>query len=155
MFSCVQLFATPWTVNTQVPLSMGFSRQEDWSGVPFPSPEHLPNPGSEPRSPFADRFFTIWAIREIKCTINVMCLNHSKTNPPPTQSMEKLSSKKPIPCAKKGMDHWSIVQTVLAVLKTSVIPSTPSPTTPWTPPSPWQQQGQWGPQSNILKDFSS
>ena len=51
MFSRVQLFVTPWTVNTQAPLSMRFSRQEDWSGVPFPSPEDLPNPGSEARSP--------------------------------------------------------------------------------------------------------
>ena len=38
--SRVQLFGTPWTVAYQVPLSMGFSRQEYWSGVPFPSPEH-------------------------------------------------------------------------------------------------------------------
>ena len=48
--SHVQLFATPWTVAHQVPLSMGFSRQEYWSGFPFPSPGDLPNPGIEPRS---------------------------------------------------------------------------------------------------------
>ena len=49
--SRVRLFATPWTVAYQVPLSMGFSRQECWSGLPFPSPGDLPNPGIEPRSP--------------------------------------------------------------------------------------------------------
>ena len=49
--SRVQLFATPWTVAHQAPPSMGFSRQEYWSGLPFPSPEDLPNPGIEPRSP--------------------------------------------------------------------------------------------------------
>ena len=49
--SCVQLFGTPWTVAYQVLLSMGFSRQEYWSGLPFPSPGDLPNPGIEPRSP--------------------------------------------------------------------------------------------------------
>ena len=38
LLSCVQLFATPWTVAHQIPLSMGFSRQEQWSGLPFPSP---------------------------------------------------------------------------------------------------------------------
>ena len=38
--SCVRLFATPWTVAHQAPLSLGFSRQEHWSGVPFPSPMH-------------------------------------------------------------------------------------------------------------------
>ena len=43
--SCVRLFATPWTVTYQAPWSMGFSRQESWSGVPFPSPGDLPHPG--------------------------------------------------------------------------------------------------------------
>ena len=46
--SPVRLFATPWTVAYQVPLSMGFSRQEYWSGLPFPSPGDLPNPGLNP-----------------------------------------------------------------------------------------------------------
>ena len=50
--SCVLwLFATPWTVAYQASLFMGFSRQEYWSGLPFPSPGDLPNPGIEPRSP--------------------------------------------------------------------------------------------------------
>ena len=42
--SCVRLFAIPWTVACQVLLSMAFSRQEDWSGLPFPYPGNLPNP---------------------------------------------------------------------------------------------------------------
>ena len=49
--SRVRLFATPWTVAYQAPPSMGFSRQECWSGLPFPFPGHLPDPGIEPRSP--------------------------------------------------------------------------------------------------------
>ena len=49
--SHVWLFATPWTVALQAPPSMGFSRQEYWSGLPFPSPGDLPKPGIEPRSP--------------------------------------------------------------------------------------------------------
>ena len=49
--SSVRLFATPWTVAHQASPSMGFSRQEYWSGLPFPSPGDLPNPGIEPRSP--------------------------------------------------------------------------------------------------------
>ena len=40
-------FVTPWTVAHQAPLSMGFSRQEYWSGLPFPLPGELPNPGTE------------------------------------------------------------------------------------------------------------
>ena len=47
----VRLFATPWTVAYQAPLSMRFSRQEYWSGLPFPSPGDLPDPGIEPGSP--------------------------------------------------------------------------------------------------------
>ena len=49
--SHVQLFATPWTAASQAPLSMGFSRQQYWSGLPFPSPGDLPDSGIEPRSP--------------------------------------------------------------------------------------------------------
>ena len=48
--SCVRLFATPWTVAHQAPPSMGFYRQKYWSGLPFPSPGDLPDPGIEPRS---------------------------------------------------------------------------------------------------------
>ena len=49
--SRVPLFGTPWTVAYQAPPSVGFSRQEYWSGLPFPSPGDLPDPGIEPRSP--------------------------------------------------------------------------------------------------------
>ena len=62
LFSHVQLFVTLWTVAHQAPLSMGFPRQEYWSGWPFPPPGDLPNPGVEPTSPvspvLAGRFFT-------------------------------------------------------------------------------------------------
>ena len=61
-FSRVQLFAIPWTVAHQAPLSMEFSMQEYWSGLPCPPPGDLPNPEIEPESlPFpalASRFFT-------------------------------------------------------------------------------------------------
>ena len=49
--SHVRLFVIQWTVAYRAPLSMAFSRQEYWSGVPFPSPGDPPNPGIEPRSP--------------------------------------------------------------------------------------------------------
>ena len=51
LLSRVRLFVTLWTVAYKAPLSMGFSRQEFWSGLPFPSPGDLPNPGIEPRFP--------------------------------------------------------------------------------------------------------
>ena len=49
--SCALLFAVPWTVARRASLFMGFSRQEYCSGLPFPSPRDLPDPGIEPRSP--------------------------------------------------------------------------------------------------------
>ena len=68
LLSPVQLFETPWTVACQAPLSMEFSRQEYWSGLQFPSPGGLPNPGTEPRSlvfpALAGGFFTTSTIWE-------------------------------------------------------------------------------------------
>ena len=49
-FQCVRLFATPWTIAHQAPLPVGFSRQEYWSGFPFPPPWDLPDPGIKPWS---------------------------------------------------------------------------------------------------------
>ena len=60
---------TPWTVAHQAPLSMEFSRQEYWSGLPFPIPGDLPDPGIEPTSPvspaLAGGFFTMSATWEV------------------------------------------------------------------------------------------
>ena len=60
--SHVQLFVTLWTIAHQAPLSMGFFRQEYWSGLPWPPPRNHPNPGTEPKSimspALAGRFFT-------------------------------------------------------------------------------------------------
>ena len=57
--SPVQLFAARWTVALQAPLSLGFSRQEYWCGLPYPPPGDLPDPGIEPgASCIAGRFFT-------------------------------------------------------------------------------------------------
>ena len=59
LLSRVQLFESPWTVAHQAPLSMGFSRQEYWSGLSFPPPGDLPDPGMESGSPaLTDGFFT-------------------------------------------------------------------------------------------------
>ena len=68
-FSCVWLFVTLYTVACQVPLSMEFSRQKSWSGLSFPPPGDLPDPGIKPESlvspAFLGRFFTTWANKGI------------------------------------------------------------------------------------------
>ena len=62
LLSCVQLFATPWTITHQAPLSVGFPRQKYWSGLPCPPSGDLPDPGIESTSlaspDLADGFFT-------------------------------------------------------------------------------------------------
>ena len=76
-FGRVQLFLTPWTVALQAPLSMGFSRQEYWNGLPCPPPGDLPNPGIEPASrslmsvALASRFFTTRATWEV-CYLSLL-----------------------------------------------------------------------------------
>ena len=97
-------FAAPSTVACQAPLSMGFSRQEYWSGLPFPSPGGLPNPGIQPGSPaLAGRLFTTSATGEaqditgeimnnkwdpfllIYCTLvysGILCTNHCTVSCP-------------------------------------------------------------------------
>ena len=63
--SRVRLFATPWTIAYQASPSLGFSRQEYWSGLPFPSPGDLSDPGIEPGSTrTGGRRFNLWATRE-------------------------------------------------------------------------------------------
>ena len=79
-FSRVQLFKTPWTVARQAPLSMGFSRQEYWSGLPCPPPGDLPDLGIEPTSSvspaLAGGVFTTSAILEVHY-MGWVCVSHS------------------------------------------------------------------------------
>ena len=70
LLSHVQLFVTPWTAACQAPLFMGFPRQEFWSGLPFPSPRDLPDPGIEPVSPaLAGGFFATEPPGKPHCSI--------------------------------------------------------------------------------------
>ena len=77
--SCVWLFATPWTVAHQAPLSMEFSRQKYWSGLSLPSPGDLTYPGFESASPHCRQIFMIWTTREaLACGQNVPLLSVCK-----------------------------------------------------------------------------
>ena len=81
--SCAQLFATPWTIARQAPLSKGFCRQEHWNGLSFPSPGDLPILGVEPRSPAlqADSLLTELRGRH-KCCIPSASAVLARATPP-------------------------------------------------------------------------
>ena len=71
------LFVTQWTVVSQVPLSMGFFRQGHWSGLPCPSPGHLPNPGIDSMFLMSGRFFTTitsWGALQNVCVCVCVCI---------------------------------------------------------------------------------
>ena len=81
--SCARLFATPWTMVHQASLSMGFSRQEYWSGLPFPPSRDLLDPGIKPLSPaspaLAGKFFTtsaIWVAHNKEWQLQYSCLEN-------------------------------------------------------------------------------
>ena len=75
-FSHVQLFVTPWFIARQVPLSMGFSRHEYWSGLSFPPPGDLPDPEIKRTYPvppaLTSRFFTTSATREARLYLDIL-----------------------------------------------------------------------------------
>ena len=113
LFSHVQLFVTPWTVACQAPLSMGFSRQEYWSGLPCPPPGDLPDPGIEPvpiMSPaLAGRFFTTSATWEAPLprasdANDLICVfTHVSVLDFPGGSDSKASVYQ---CGRPGFDPW-------------------------------------------------
>ena len=82
---CVLLFVTPWTVAHQAPLSVGFSRQEYWSGLPCPPPGHLPDPGMEPVSlmspALAREFFTTSTAWEAQGKVQERSVQTPKPSP--------------------------------------------------------------------------
>ena len=84
VLSHVQLFTTPWTVAHQAPLSMGFSRKEYWSELPFPSPGDLPEPGIEARSPSSSCFgrWILYHSVQFSCSVVSDSLRPMDCSPP-------------------------------------------------------------------------
>ena len=113
-FSHVQLFVTPWTVAGQAPLSMGFSRQEWWIGLPFPSPKDLPDAGIKPEpltSPAsAGGFFTTSASWEALLTRLVCQLLMSSSLQPHGLQPTKLLCLWGFPGKNTGEDSYSLLQ---------------------------------------------
>ena len=95
-FSHVRLFAILWTVARQAPLSMGFSREEYWSGLPCPSPGDLPDPGFEPASlmspALAGRFFITnvsWEALEEDGSLAIQLGSLERRGPPQPRPSEQ------------------------------------------------------------------
>ena len=131
-FSLVWLFVTLWTLAYQDPLSMGFSRQECWSGLPCPPPGDLPDPGIKPASlrppALAGRFFTTSATWEIQIKQYIPCGSDGKASacsagdpgsiPGLGKSLEG-GHGKPLqyPCLENPMDRGAWQATVHGVTK--------------------------------------
>ena len=98
--SCLDSFETPWTVAYQVPLSMGFSRQEYWSWLPFPSPRNLLDPGTEAVSPIlAGGFFSTEPRKPRLDPGRMETMTEKKSrvaNPKPHPSMQMFSIQKQV-----------------------------------------------------------
>ena len=111
-FSRVRLFATPWTAARQAPLSVGFSKQEHWSGLPCPPPGDLQDPGIEPMSlsspALAGGFFT--TKRHLGSTFNRSDNNnisHSGTNSINTKGIQLRVHLPPFPASQSPRGHHS------------------------------------------------
>ena len=110
-FSCVWLFVTPWTVACQVPLSMGFSRQVHWSGLPFPLPGDLPNPGLKPTSP---AFCSVQSSRSIMSnSLRPHGLQHARlpclSPTPPLAGRFLTIAPLGSPCCHGAITKWVII----------------------------------------------
>ena len=112
LVSRVRLVATPWAAAYQDPLSMGFSRQEYWSGLPFPSPGDLPNPGMEPGLPHCRQtFYCLSHRRSLKL---LACASKSKSSL--GKAMEKSQLPQLSPHAEAYLWNLSTFYTTLELI---------------------------------------
>ena len=106
--SCVQLFATPWYVACQAPPSMGFSRQEYWSRLPFPSSGDLPNPGIEPKCPALQADSTVWAARECPYSMLLSHFSRVRLCATPSLGFSRQEHWSGLPFPSPTQKKWSV-----------------------------------------------
>ena len=143
--SRVRLFETPWTAAHQAPLSLGFSRQEYWSGLPCPSPEDLSDPGIEPMTPvspaLAGGFFTTSADEAQKGDLTPHSAQETPPDPPlPGASLSQMGTR--------GVRVPPFIGSHLPAHGGQTVPMglrQPCPLHRLGTSCPWEdQQGQWG-----------
>ena len=118
-FSPVWLFATSWTVAHEAPLSMGFSRQEHWSGLPCPSPGDLPNPGIKSvslTSTLAGGCFIISATQKERNSLNLMKDIYKEFTANVICSSEKLKAFPLRSEARQEFPFWPLVLSIILEL---------------------------------------
>ena len=143
--SHVRLFVTPWTVAHQAPPSMEFSRQEYWSGLPFPSPGDLPNPGIEPGSPalWADALPSEPPGNLTKAIIPLNISGHSKSDLAEQMPLVRVSGCLPVHWALNRTKRWGRVGFTLCLSRgaRSLLPLNTGALGSWTqrlaPSAPW------------------
>ena len=135
------LFATLWTLARQAPLSMGFSRQEYWSGLPFPSPGDLLNPGIEPRSPTlqADALIS----EPLGNSTNISLSPHFLW-----RGQEYLDCKEIQPVHSEGDQPWDFFGRNDAKAETSTLATSCEELTHWKRLWCWEGLGAWGEGNN-------
>ena len=110
-----RLFATPWTIDYRAPPSLGFSRQEYWSGLPFPSPGDHPNPGTEPSLLHSRQTLYClshqgsrkWSLMMYKLARS-LCLSAQSLRPCPTfATLWTVVCQSPLSCGLSRQEYWS------------------------------------------------
>ena len=115
--SRVRLFATPWIVAYQAPPSMGFSRQEYWSVLPFPSPGDLPNPGIEPWSThIPGRRVNLWATREAQEDVGQKQPKWDFPSGPVVKTLLPMQGA-PVQCLVKELDPHALTKSSRAATR--------------------------------------
>ena len=107
VLSRVRLFATPWALACQAPLSLGLCRQEYWSGLPCPSPGDLTNPEIKDRSPaLAGGFFTVWATGVLGTHLFLFLYFPGREGLPPPLSREEMKEEAPLMSLHPPTHSW-------------------------------------------------
>ena len=139
-FSHVQLFATPWTVACQAPLSTGFSRQEYWNGLPCPPPGDFPYPGIEPMSPVLKADSLLLSYREAPISPSVHFSSVAQSCPNSLQPHESQHARPPCSSPSPGVhpDLCALSWWCHPAISSSVVSSSSCPI-----PSQHQSLFQW------------
>ena len=150
MLSRVRFFATPWTVAQQASLSMEFSRQEYWSGLPFPTPGDLPDPRMEPKSPASPALSGGKPISSVQFSRSVV------SDPLRPHEPQHARPPCPAPTPRVHSDSRPLSQWCHPAISSSLVPFSSCPQSlPASESLPMSQLFAWGGQSTGVSALAS